>query len=90
MDIGLKRTAEDGGAVVDANFFATALAMDAGPYNNLQALHLGAYTLAKCEQPIWQALGLSSDPGVEYVVYSTVTTAFDGGQPTKIEGLWAV
>ena len=33
--------------------------------------------------PLWQALGLSADPGVEYDVVATVSTTFNGG-PTSI------
>lgn len=89
VDIGLWRTAEDGGAVVDRDFFASALALSGGPFaRSNQMLESGVNTIANSEQPIWQVLGLAADPGVEYDVIAYVTTAFDGGQPFQLIGRW--
>lgn len=89
IDIGLRRVAEEGGAVVDADYFASALVMSSGPYARVnQMLESGVNTLANSESPIWAILGLSADPNLEYEVYATVTTAFDGGQPIQVIGRW--
>jgi len=89
IDIGLWQTAENGGAVVDRDYFASALAMTGGPFARVnQMLESAVNTVANSEQPIWQILGLSADPGVEYDVVAYVTTAFDGGQPMQLIGRW--
>jgi hypothetical protein len=84
-DIGVYRVLEDGGAVVDADFFASAFDFAAGSGAGVDLATLinesTTNTLAKQEQPLWQALGLSADPGVEYDIAYTITTAFNGGQP---------
>lgn len=93
IHVGLKHTDENGGAVVDENFFADAFALTNGPYLKQSLIHEGssAYTQPNCEKPIWEVLGLTADPGIEYEVYATVSTTLNGG-PTdiKLEGVWAV
>lgn len=74
MDVGLYRTAADGGAVVDADFFASALAI-ASAVNGTEVQHeSGVYGIEDIEQPLWQGLGLTSDPGIFYDVAATITT----------------
>ncbi len=90
IDIGLYQTAENGGAVVDADFFASAVDLTGGPYVGLEvAFESGAgYLLANSCKPLWQAMGLTVDPGIEYDVAYTITTTFNGaGTVTKLQGL---
>lgn len=86
-DIGLYKTAENGGAVVDADFFASAfdLANSADAVAGFAdvTFESGVYTFAKAIQPLWQALGLSSDPNIEYDIAGTIETTFNGG-PTSV------
>lgn len=89
VDIGLWRTAEDGGTVVDQDYFCSALVLSSGPYaRSNQMLESGVNTIANSESPIWSILALTADPGVEYDVVAVVTTAFDGGQPFQLIGRW--
>jgi len=80
-DIGLYRTAADGGAVVDADFFASAASIASALVNNTDVTHEAAGSgnqfgeIANVEKPLWQALGLSADPGVMYDVVWTLTAA---------------
>jgi hypothetical protein len=84
INIGVHQTAENGGAVVDADFFASAFDLAGGPYNNSdQTFESGVYTYANSEKPLWEALGLSQDPNREYDITATVSTLFNGG-PTSI------
>lgn len=85
VDIGIYQTAENGGAVVDSSFFASALALTAAKQNSDQTYQNTTYTYAKSEQPLWQALGLSADSNREYDVTLKVTTAFNGGQPLLLK-----
>lgn len=88
VDIGLY--AKDGGAVVDADFFASAVSL-ASKREKLEVMFESAvYTAANQEKRLWEALGLSSDPKTEYDVAATVTTQFGTGVPFNISGEWAV
>lgn len=83
VSVGLYQTAENGGAVVDADLFST-LDLSGGPYNNLDVtFESGEYTYAESEKPLWEVLGLSADPQREYDVAYTITTTFNGG-PTAV------
>lgn len=87
MDVGLYRTTQDGGAVVDVDFFATAVALNAGPYSKVEIVNEAGTiaTPANSEQPIWQLLGLSADPCVTYDIVGTLTGAADGGGAILLE-----
>ncbi|WP_433886947.1 hypothetical protein [Pseudomonas vranovensis] len=84
-DIGLYDIdAVNKGAVVDADFFASAQALTSALVNTdvtheADAADAGAgFGLADVEKQIWQALGLASDPGKQYDVAITLTAAATG------------
>lgn len=83
-DIGIYKSVPDGGTVVDADFFASAQVVTAALVNSdvtheADAADAGAgFGLADCEKPLWEALGLSADPGIWYDVVMTLTTATGG------------
>lgn len=82
INVGLHRTTADGGAVVDADLFASAVDMSGGPFTNLDVTREAGTTnwaLANAENMLWQALGLTADPGIEYDVTATISTNFNGG-----------
>lgn len=74
IDIGLYRTTKDGGAVVDADFFASAQAIVAAQRSIDVLRESGVITVANMEKRIWELLGLTEDPNLEYDVAATVTT----------------
>lgn len=78
--VGLYDTTANGGAVVSAAFYASAVAFNAGPYNAVdvtyQALAAGG-SLANGEKRIWEALGLAVDPMKDYDIAITLTGAAD-------------
>jgi hypothetical protein len=79
IDIGVYQTTANGGAVVDADLFASALALTGGPFNNSdQTFESGEYTYAEAALPLWEALGLTVDPKREYDICATVTTTGNG------------
>jgi hypothetical protein len=90
VDIGLYKTAENGGAVVDADFFASAVALTAAKDNADVTYESAVYTIANSEKPLWEALGLSADPQIEYDVAATVTTQFNGGSIMNLKARYAV
>lgn len=78
-DIGLYKPAAEGGAVVDADFFASAqslaaalVATDVTYESAAAATNMG---LSQAEKAIWEVLGLTVDPKVQYDVAITLTTA---------------
>lgn len=84
INIGIYQTDDYGGAVVDADLFASALDLAGGPYENLDVtFESDEYTYAESGLPLWEVLGLTADPNREYDVAATVTTLFNGG-PTAI------
>lgn len=86
MDLGLYRNTADGGAVVDADFFASALALNAGALSKSEALYeSGVVTIANGEKPLWELLGLSADPNVIYDVVGTLTGAADAAGSVLVE-----
>jgi hypothetical protein len=79
-DVGLYRVAADGGAVVDADFFASAQALSSGPYNNVSVIReSGVVDIANAGKRLWEQLGLTADPLVWYDITLTLTGAADGG-----------
>ena len=84
-DIGLY--AADGGAVADADFFASAVSLKDGALNGTDVLHESAvFSIANSGKELWDALGLTSDPGVFYDVTLTLTAAADATGTVKLVG----
>jgi hypothetical protein len=78
-DVGLYRNTADGGAVVDADFFASAVSLNGGAISKSEVVfESGVITLANSSKPIWELLGLTVDPTVDYDVVLTLVGAADG------------
>lgn len=81
-DIGIYRTTVDGGAVVDVDFYGSAVSIAAAIIVGTEQQHEADPTdagvgngLADLEKPLWQRLQLAADPGVMYDVVLTLTAA---------------
>lgn len=74
-DVGVYRTAGDGGAVVDADAFASAQSLASALANQDVTHESGVFGVEDVEQPLWEALGLSADPRVFYDIVVTLTAA---------------
>lgn len=84
VDIGVYKTAANGSTVVDADLFGSAVALTSTQKQNLDVTYeSGEYTMAESVKPLWEVLGLSSDPNTEYDIAYTITTTFNGG-PTAM------
>lgn len=93
IDIGIYKNTADGGAVVDADFFAAAVSLKDGALNGTEVIHNNTSTgndIAKAEKPLWQALGLASDPNLMYDVVATATGAVDTAGTLCLKGVYAV
>lgn len=89
-DIGTTTTADLGlydkndvssGAVVDADFFASAVVLNAGAINGTDITFEAAAAgglITNAEKRIWECLGLTTDPNKEYDVTLTLVGAADG------------
>ncbi len=88
-DIGLYDllTASNGGAVVDADYFASAVSLSGGAIDSDITYESGAaggiYTNGN--KRVWEALGLTSDPGKEYDVALTLTGAADAAGTVRLQ-----
>lgn len=73
VDIGVYQTAENGGAVVDADHFASALDPGGGAIASTDVTHeSGVNNIDDAAKPLWSALGLTSDPCRDYDIAATV------------------
>lgn len=78
IDIGLYSIA--GGAVVDADFFASALDVDTAAVGWTEVTHeSGVVNIDKSAKALWVQLGLSADPNILYDVAVTRNTATGSG-----------
>lgn len=92
VNIGVWQTADNGGAVVDADLFASALALTGGPFNRSdQTFESGEYTYAEAALPLWQVLGLTADSNREYDIVCEVSTTGNGmGTQITLEVQYAI
>ena len=78
FDLGLYRTADDGGAAVDDDLFASALDLSSAPASASTGTEVlfeaTAANIDKVEKRIWELLGLSADPQVDYDLAFTADT----------------
>lgn len=77
-DFGLYRTAADGGAVVDADAFASAVSLKDGAVSGTEIQHESAvYGVEDVETQLWQIAAATTDPNIMYDVCATLTAAAD-------------
>ncbi len=90
-DFGLHDTTENGAAVVDRDFFASAVSLKDGALNGVDITHESgvAFEIAKCEMMVWQALGLAADPNKMYDVTAMLTAANNGTGTISLKVLFA-
>ena len=85
MDVGIYQTADNGGAVVDADHFASAVVVTSALVDSNIAHESGVYTIDEKDEPLWEALGLTEDPGIWYDVAGTITTDMGGAGTLCLE-----
>jgi hypothetical protein len=91
MDLGIYQTTQNGGAVVDADHFASALSLNGGALNKSEVANESAvYDVDDMEKPLWQALGLSADSQRMYDVVGTLTGAADAAGSVFVEVEYAI
>lgn len=88
-NLGVYRTAFDGGAVVSATVLGTAIDLSSAsvvPVDNLNE----ALNINTAEKRLWEVLGLSVDPGVLYDICWTGATVGTGAGNIVTEVVWAI
>lgn len=85
MDIGLYKTTQNGGAVVDADFFASARLLTTALSKSEEIFESGVVTRANSEKAIWEHLGLAADPGILYDIVGTLTATTDAAHDILLE-----
>lgn len=78
-DVGIYQTAANGGAVLDADFFATDVDISSAVAFTEVMLEATATDISKCEKALWDLLGLSADPGIFYDIAVTVNDVTAAG-----------
>lgn len=90
-DIGLYKNTEDGSAVVDADFFGSAVSLKDGALSSVDVTHESAvYDIDDAEKPLWSGLGLSADPNLIYDVVMTLTAASDAAATVTLKCKYSV
>lgn len=85
-DIGVYQTTAKGGAVVDADFFGSAVSLKDGALTRSNVTHeSGAYNIDDLEKPLWEALGLTEDSDRTYDLVLTLTAASDAAGTIILE-----
>lgn len=74
-DVGLYDEAAKGGAVVDADFFASAQSLAAALADSDVTRESGVVTVANIAKRLWEQLGLAEDPRKWFDVVVTLTAA---------------
>jgi len=84
VDVGLYRTAADGGAVVVADCYVDLLDVSGGSAYPFTENAWQNRDIANVAQQVWQDAGLSTDPRVEYDLTMTLNTIGAAG------GTWSM
>lgn len=76
MNVGLYQTTANGGAVLDQDFFASALDVATAAVGITEiTFERGATLISELEQPLWQRAGLSADSNRNYDVVAVSASA---------------
>jgi hypothetical protein len=84
-DLGLYRTASDGGAVVSQALFGSAVSI-ASAITTGTNIRFEQDDIANVEKRVWELLGLSADPNLEYDVALTLTAAATASGTISLHG----
>ena len=87
-DLGLYRAAADGGALVSAALFASAQSVASANATGI-SVRFEADDVANVEKRIWELLGLTADPNLEYDVALTLTAALSASGTLALQGVFS-
>lgn len=87
-DLGLYRTAFDGGNPVAQALFASSQALDTSITDGSN-IRFEQDDIANVEKRVWELLGLSADPNLEYDVVLTLTANAGSGGTLALQGTFS-
>jgi hypothetical protein len=87
-DLGLYRAAADGGALVSAGLFATAQSIATANATGIN-VRFEADDVANVEKRIWELLGLTADPNLEYDIALTLTAGISASGTLALQGVFS-
>lgn len=85
FDVGVYRNTKDGGAAVSQAFFASAVDVSAALAETNITNESGTNTIAKQNKQLWDAVGLTSDPGGTLDIVITTTATINTGGNIQIK-----
>lgn len=85
VDVGVYRATADGAAVADADLFGSGVSVVSAISRSDVTNESTNYTAALREQPLWQAAGLSTDPGGELDIVVAPTASLTNGGAIALE-----
>lgn len=85
IDVGIYYTTADGGAVIDADLFASAQVVTTALVRSNVAHESAVYGIEDLDKPLWEAAGLTADPGGYFDVAGTITTDMGGAGTIGID-----
>lgn len=94
LDVGIYQNTANGAAVVDADFFASAVDVNAAAKAETIVSHESAaatgYGVEDIEKPLWEALGLSADSNRTYDVVVTSVGDIDASGTITVKVFYSV
>lgn len=90
MDIGVWKSTQDGGTVVDQDHFASAQALTTALVNSDVTHESGEFPIEELEKPIWEALGLSEDPNIEYDIVGVLQESPENAGDVTLKVRYAI
>lgn len=87
-DLGLYRTNADGGAVVSQALFASAQSIATAVTLGTN-LRFEQDDIANVEKRVWELLGLTADPNLEYDVTLTLTASAGASGTLALQGVFS-
>lgn len=87
---GLYKPASAGGAAVDADFFAAGLDLSAGNTEPVDVTFNNVMGIENIEKRLWDLLGLTADPFIEYDICLTGDTVGTAAGTLSLRVEWVI
>ena len=88
LHIGLYRTVADGAAEVDVDLFAASIDATAAIARTDYTFQAGTFTIDDIEKELWDAAGVSADPGGFYDICVTSAAQTNTGGTISLWATW--
>lgn len=89
FDCGIYKTAADGGAVVDADAYASAVDLSTAITSGTE-IAFEARDIANVQKRMWEDAALTSDPFIDYDIVLTANTVGSAAGTISLQVTWTV